>query len=200
MNKYLIVLIIVLLSVIGAGWQQVKYANERWEKAEANIKGYDALLSSSEKKNTAFQLTIDQLNCFKDSVLMELNATRKEFGIKDKKLKSLQQVSSRFSKKDTIHLRDTIFRKEFHSVDTLIGDEWYSVRLGLKFPSMIAVKPEFKSEKHIVVSTKRETVNPPKKFFLLRWFQKRHNIINVDIVEKNPYVENESSRFVEIVK
>ena len=65
---------------------------------------------------------------------------------------------------------------------------------------MIAVKPEFKSEKHIIVSTKKETVNPPKKFFLFRWLQKKHRVLHVDIVEKNPYVENQTSKYVEIIK
>ena len=64
---------------------------------------------------------------------------------------------------------------------------------------MIAVKPEFKSEKHIIVSTKKETVNPPKKFFLLRWFQKKHLVVHVDVVEKNPYVGGETSKYIEIV-
>ena len=65
---------------------------------------------------------------------------------------------------------------------------------------MVAVKPEFKSEKHIIVSTKKETVNPPKKFFLFRWFQKKMKVLHVDVVEKNPYVDGETSRYVEIIK
>jgi hypothetical protein len=65
---------------------------------------------------------------------------------------------------------------------------------------MVAVKPEFKSKKHIVVSSKKETVNPPKKFFLFRWFQKKMTVIHVDVVEKNPYVSEETSRYVEIMK
>jgi hypothetical protein len=56
------------------------------------------------------------------------------------------------------------------------------------------------SKKHIAVSTRRETVNPPKKFFLLRWFQKRHTVLNVDVIEKNPYVEGQTSKYVEIIK
>ena len=86
------------------------------------------------------------------------------------------------------------------AIDTLIGDGWYTLKLGLKYPSMIAVEPYFKSEKHIVVSSKKETVNPPKKFVLFRWFQKRHIVLHIDVVEKNPYVGNETSKYVEIIK
>jgi hypothetical protein len=109
-------------------------------------------------------------------------------------------VSSSFTRTDTVTLRDTLFRDPSIAIDTLIGDKWYNVRLGLKYPSMVAVKPYFKSEKHIIVSSKKETVNPPKKFFLFRWFQRKHYVLHIDVVEKNPYVDRESTRYVEIIK
>ena len=200
MKKYLIITVIILLAVIGAMYQQVKHANQKWETAEANVKAYSMSLSREEKKNVALQLTVDQLGYFKDSVLQELDKTRKELKIKDKNLKALQSVSSSFSKSDTIILKDTLFKEVSLAVDTVLGDKWYNVRLGLKYPSMIAVKPYFKSEKHIIVSSKKETVNPPKKFWLFRLFQKKHLVLHIDVVEKNPYVDNESSRYVEIIK
>ena len=200
MNKYLILIVIVLLVVIGTMWQQVKYANQKWETAEANVRAYSMSLSKEGEKNTALQLTVDQLGYFKDSVLQELDKTRKELKVKDKNLKALQSVSSSFSRTDTIILKDTLFKEVSLAVDTVLGDKWYNVRLGLKYPSMIAVKPYFKSEKHIVVSSKKETVNPPKKFWLFRLFQKKMLVIHIDVVEKNPYVENENSKYVEIIK
>ena len=200
--SWLLLTIVILLAVIGAMWQQVKSANEKWERAEANVKAYSSELSDSKNKNTALQLTVDQLDYFKDSVLVELDNTRKELKIKDKDLKALQAVKSGFTRKDTVKIvqTDTLFKEPSLAIDTLIGDEWYNLQLGLKYPSMIAIKPYFKSEKHIIVSSKKETVNPPKKFFLFRWFQKRHRVLHIDVVEKNPYVNNESSKYVEIIK
>ena len=199
---WLLFTIIILLAVIGAIWQQVKVVSEKWERAEANVKAYSAELSDSKNKNTALQLTVDQLDYFKDSVLIELDNTRKELKIKDKDLKALQAVKSGFTRKDTVRIvqTDTLFKEPSLAIDTLIGDEWYNLQLGLKYPSMIVIKPYFKSEKHIIVSSKKETVNPPKKFFLFRWFQKRHRVLHIDVIEKNPYVDNESSKYVEIIK
>ena len=199
MKNWLVCVIIVLAVFIGVMWQQVKYANQRWETAEANVKAYSMSLSNEGAKNTALRLTIDQLEYFRDSVLQELDNTRKELKVKDKNLKALQSVSSSFSKSDTIILKDTLFKEVSLDVDTVLGDRWYNIRLGLKYPSVIAVKPYFKSEKHIVVSSKKETVNPPKKFFLLRWFQKKMTVVHIDVVEKNPYVNDETSRYVEII-
>ena len=200
MNKIFIYISIVLGIAIAVLWQQVKYANEKWETAEGNVKAYASMLDGNNKQNVALQLTCNQLEYFKDSVLQELDNTRKELKIKDRNLKALQQVKSSFSKTDTIIYRDTLFREPTLDIDTLMGDSWYQLRLGLKYPALIAVKPEFKSEKHIVVSSKKETVNPPKKFFLFRLFQRKHTVLNIDVIEKNPYVSNESSRYVEIIK
>jgi hypothetical protein len=203
MKKLVVSLVIVVLILAGMAWifyQRSEKAISDWEIAEGNVKAYCRMLSKSDRNNVALHLTIDQLEYFNDSVLQELNATRKELKVKDKNLKALQAVSSSFSRKDTITLRDTLFKEPSLNMDTLMGDKWYSLRLGLKYPSVIVVQPEFKSEKHIVVSTKKETVNPPKKFFLFRWFQKKQTLIHVDVVEKNPYVENQNSRYIEIMK
>lgn len=48
--------------------------------------------------------------------------------------------------------------------------------------------------------SKKETIDPPKKFFLCRWFQKKQTILEVKIVEKSPYIEQKESRFIEIIK
>lgn len=164
------------------------------------IKSYDEQFSNSENKNRAFKLTTEQLKSSKDSIFQELNETRAKLKVKESKLRSLQYVSSVFTKTDTIKVPDTIFIGKDTDIDTVVSDEWYSVRVGLKYPSTVIIRPEFKSIKHIVVSTRKETINPPKKFFLFRWFQKRHTVLNVDVIEKNPYIQNQNSRFVEIVK
>lgn len=172
----------------------------RWKEAVTNIKSYENMFSDSKDKSIAFQLTIAQLKHYNDSIFQELNDVRKELKIKDSKLKSLQYISSNFVKSDTIILKDTIFKDQGIDIDTLLSDEWYSVRVGLKYPSSVIVTPRFRSEKNVIVSTKRETVNPPKRFFLFRWFQKKHTVLHVNVVEKNPYIVNQDNRYVEVVK
>lgn len=206
MRKYLIIGIVALIVLLGGGLSvtlnELKKTQAKYEKAMANLKAYEKELSTEKNKSTAFQLTAAQLKSSRDSVMQELDATRKELKIKDKNLKALQAIQSEFKKKDTIRITqvDTLFKEPSLSIDTLLGDEWYSLKLGLRYPSTIITDPSFTSKKHIIVSTKKETVEPPKKFFLLRWFQKKHTVLNVDVVEKNPYVEEESSKYVEILK
>lgn len=173
---------------------------KRWKESTENVKSYSELFSNSENKNKGFKFTIDQLQYFNDSILRELNETREALKIKDSKLKSLQYLSSTFIKYDTLIIKDTLFKDPQIQVDTILSDEWYSIRIGLKYPSTITVNPMFRSVKHIVVSSRRETVNPPKKFFLFRWFQKKHTILNIDVIEKNPYMKEQNSRYIEIIK
>ena len=205
MNKaytYIIgILVVVMGFTIAILWDSKDSLEKKWKDAVGNVKSYEQQFSSAENKNRAFKLTIDQLKDSNDSIFVELNATRKELKIKDSKLKSLQYVGSDFSKVDTIRIPgDTIFKDTNLNIDTLLADEWYSVKVGLEYPSTVVVQPKFKSEKHIVVSAKRETVNPPKRFFLWRLFQKKQWVMQVDVVEKNPYVQNQTNRHVEIVR
>lgn len=173
---------------------------KKWKDATENVKTYSEINSDLENKNRAFKVTIDQLKYSNDSIFKELDATRKKLNIKDSKVENLQYVYSTFTKVDTICLKDTIFRDTILNVDTLLQDPWYSIKLGLKYPSSIIVEPMFISTKHIIVSSKKETVNPPKKFFLFRWFQKKHTVLNIDVIEKNPYVKEQTNRYIEIIK
>lgn len=196
----LLVVIVLMGIALVAMIKSKRETEKKWKEAVENVKAYSEQYSSSEKKNRAFKLTIDQLKYSNDSIVQKLDKVRKELKIKDSKLQSLQYVSSSFARTDTIILKDTLFKDPQVEVDTLVSDEWYSVRVGLKYPATVAVSPMFRSEKSIIVSTKKETVNPPKKFFLFRWFQKKQIVVNIDVVEKNPYVRNQDNRYIEIVR
>lgn len=193
--------IIVEAFFLNQALSKAKQMEENWKTAQANVQAYDELLSNSKHKNVALQLTTDQLISAKDSVIRELEQTRKQLKIKEKNVKAEQYIASSFSRVDTIKLAgDTIFKDRELVVDTLIEDSWYNAKVSLKYPSTVVIQPTFKSEKNIIVSTKKETVNPPKKLWILRLFQKKHTVLKVDVVEKNPYVSNEESRYVEIIK
>mgnify|MGYP006939726246 CR=1 FL=1 len=203
-KKYVYIGIAVLIIWLSVSLLAVIKEKDRlkdeWNTAMENVKSYSEQFSTSENKNRAFKLTIEQLKFSNDSIFKELNSARKELGIKDSKLKSLQYISSDFSKTDTVIVNDTLVRDPQLSVDTLLYDEWYSIHIGINYPSTMIITPSFKSSKSIIVSSKRETVNPPKKFFLFRWFQKKHTVLNIDVIEKNPYVKELNNRYVEIIK
>lgn len=204
MKKYIIIgIVIAFAGLVASLVISIKNAHkyeDKWKTSEANVKAYDELLSSSNKKSAAFQLTNSQLSTVKDSLIKELEKTREKLKVKEKDTKAMQVITTELTKIDTIIIKDTIFKDKTLCMDTMLLEKWYSLDLKLKYPSTVIIKPVFKSEKHIVVSTKKETVNPPKKLWILRLFQKKHTVLNVDVIEKNPYMENQESRYVEIIK
>ena len=199
MNKYLIISIIILVSIISfLGYTNKKLSNQ-YAIAYENIKAYDAELSGVINSNKVYKLTIDQLEYFNDSILKNMNSMRKELKIKDSKIQQMQYKLATVGKTDSIILKDTIFVNSF-KLDTIIGDAWYQNHVVMKYPNYIKFSPKFKLESYLFVSSKKETINPPKKFFLLRWFQKKHTVLNITLKENNPYAEVEKQKFVEIIK
>lgn len=168
-------------------------------KELTNIEAYEAENSRLTDEAIVFKRTIDDLKYGNDSLNNHIYELSKQVKARDREIERLEYLSSTIGKTDTLMLRDTIFR-EHAEVDTLIGDEWYSVRLHLGYPSTIVVSPEFKSEKVLVTHTTKEYVGKPKKFFLCRWFQRKHEVTRVEVVEESPYVREENKRIIEIVK
>ena len=199
MNKYLIISIIILVSIISfLGYTNKKLSNQ-YAIAYENIKAYDAELSGVINSNKVYKLTIDQLEYFNDSILKNMNSMRKELGIKDSKIQQMQYKLATVGKTDSIIFKDTIFVNHF-KLDTIIGDTWYQNHVIMKYPNYIKFSPKFKLESYLFVSSRKETINPPKKFFLLKWFQKKHTVLNITLKENNPYAEVEKQKFVEIIK
>lgn len=199
MNKYLIISIIILVSIISfLGYTNKKLSNQ-YAIAYENIKAYDAELSGLKDDTKVYKLTIEQLNYFNDSITKKMNEVRKELNIKDSKIKQMQYQLSHVEKPDSIILKDTIFVNSF-KLDTIIGDEWANNHIIMSYPNKIKITPRFKLESFLFVDAKRETIKPPKKFFLFRWFQKRHTVLNITVKENNPYVETDEQKFIEIIK
>lgn len=203
-TKYIRIIVSALLVSLAIG-SYVLYNKNQSLKEELSIsisneKAFIAENSSLKEENRVFKFTVEQLNYYNDSILEKMNEVRKELKIKDKDLKQMQYLLSEATKKDTIVFRDTLFREPTLDIDTIIGDKWYSIRLGLKYPNLITTNPTFISEKYIIVNKKKETINPPKKFFLFRWFQRKHWVMEVNIKEKNPYIKEVNNKFVEIIE
>ena len=187
-RERLIWIIVILLLLIAGVIAFMKYSTyeSKYKDAVANNKAYVMQLDKEKAQSNVFKLTVDQLNYYNDSITTKLNETRKELKIKDNQLTQMSYLSTEVTKTDTMVLRDTIFCEPEFIFDTVIGDKWVSTELHLEYPSTIAVKPTVHSEKSVIWYNVRETVNPPKKFFLCRWFQKKHTVVKAIVRENNP--------------
>lgn len=203
LKRYLILATAVLLGFLVISLARTKHDNnvlrESLYNELANVEAYETENSRLNDEAVVFKRTIDDLKYGNDSLNNHIYELSRQIKAKDKEIERLEYLSSTIGKTDTLMLRDTIFR-EHAEVDTLIGDEWYSVRLHLGYPGTIVVSPEFKSEKVLVTHTTKEYVGKPKKFFLCRWFQRKHEVTRVEVVEESPYVRKENKRIIEIVR
>lgn len=198
MNKGLLaVTIVALLAVFFIG-KTLLDTQDKLDISIANTKAYQSELAQNSEDIRQYKMSIEELNYLNDSISIKLKNAIQQLGVKDSQIKSLQYTKEIVTKTDTIVFTDTIFKDI--SIDTTLQDRWYKLDLGLHYPNTVVVSPQFVSEKIVLISTKKETVNPPKKCFLLRWFQKKHTVTVVDIQENNPYIEQKQSRFIEISK
>ena len=192
-------IIIALSTTIVIMNNRINVLNYEISNAITNIKAYELENSALRDDTIEFKYTIEQLNYSKDSLNQRINKLRKDLKIKDKDIQKLQYMLSENQKKDSIvFVHDTLFRENI-KVDTTLSDNWSKLHLQLEYPNTVLVEYSFKNESLVTTYIKRETVNPPHKCAFIRWFQKKHKVIHVEIHEQNPYCEIKEQRFINIV-
>lgn len=203
--KIKLIIGLIIVAVIAGLGTTVAVMNNRIDKlntevaeATTNIKAYE-LENLALKDNTIeFQYTIEQLNHSKDSLNQKINKLRKDLKIKDKDIQKLQYILSENQKKDSIIIHDTLFTEKV-KIDTTLSDDWSKIHLQLEFPNKVVTEYSFKNESLVTTYLKKETIKPPHKCIFVRWFQKKHKMIYVEVNEQNPYCEIKEQKFINII-
>lgn len=204
MKKYLNIAVLIMalcfaLFLIGTIVENNKL-KEDIKVYDNNFKALNLENSELKDKIVAYKFDVEQLEFINDSIINDLNNTRKELGIKDKQLKQMQNIKTEIITKDSIFVRDTIFRDNMIKLDTLIGDEWYKVRLGLEYPNKITLHANYKTDLSVFAYSSKEILGIQKKCFIGRWFQKKNKIIRVEIKDRNPHSIIKESKYIIIEK
>lgn len=173
---------------------------------EVNLKAYIALNDTLKTTNRMFEFKASQLNYINDSLVNQMNTIRKNIGVKDKNLKGLGYIKS------TVRIHDTALVNRIRdgdktlSIDTVINKKWYQIEIDYKgsrcseCKDTLVVSPKVSSEKYVVISTSKEYVDAPKKWWLQRIFQKKEEVVDVKVVETNPYIYSDHERFIKVIK
>jgi len=192
------VAIAVLFSVVYCFMSINKSLRKSLEISKKNELAYIAENDSLKNKSIQFSYTISELNHSNDSLIKEMVSLKKDLKVKDKQLASLAYLQSIANIKDTIRLTDTIFVKNT-KVDTTVNNKWYTIGLHLEYPHMVGLNIKVPSEKYIVSSYKKVLLNP-SDCKVRNWFKKKSKIVEVEVVEKNPFIINEKQKFIEVIK
>ena len=201
MKKIILILGLIIVALICTVYFLIKINNRlntELKIAVNNEKSFELENIDLKNKSIELQYSITQLKYSKDSIIRKMDSIIHELSIKDKNLKAIGYIKSTIQKTDTVIFKDTVFYNV--NIDTTIIDKWYKLNFKCTYPNKVIITSKFKSDKYIVFSRKRETIYPPKKFWLFRLFQKKHTVVEVNVVEQNPYIENNKQKFIEIIE
>lgn len=159
-----------------------------------NIAYYQDQCSAERQNNKILQLTIDELNNSKDSVLQEIKKVKEELKIKDANLRSAISVQTHLT--DTI--RDTVTLA--FNFTKVVKPNYQTTFTVIREDSNLTVIPDIKNEQHLFVQTKRTYKRKYKNFMsrLLHFDFKKMTTYNYQIINSNDLINITNSTVVEI--
>lgn len=201
MKKFIIIssILVVGITTIFFLIKRINKLNEQLSISINNEKAFSAENSKLKENNLAFKFTIEQLENSVDSISQEMLEVVNENNIKNKTIEYLQYQLKTYNKIDTLLIRDTIFKNPDFKLDTCLVDKWNKSCLSLSYPNQIILNNTYYNKSYIIVNSKKEPIKPVK-CFLERWFTKKHTVLEITVVDENPYVSTKEQRFVEIIK
>ncbi len=206
--KYIVktLVVVAILALIIIGVRRCKSAEDKLEGYETNWIALSNENNKNAKSSKLYEFKLSQLKYINDSLMNAMDSVRRSLNIKDKNTKGLGYVKS------TILIHDTVLVNRIRdgdnsiSIDTTINKKWYQIQLDYRgskcneCKDTLIVSPKVTSEKYVVISTQKEYVDTPKKFWIQRIFQKKDEVIDVKVVETNPYIYSNENRFVKVIK
>ena len=191
---------LVLLCGIFVLNSRLKKYKQSYNTEYTNRKALESERDSLSENTELLKYSVKDIKSSNDSLTKALYAANKKLKLKDKSLKQMQYMLSTATRTDSLIYRDTLFMHESIHIDTTLGNEWVQTRLVLEYPSTIKVSPRVVSEKMVFMNEVKKIDGKPSKIFFVRWFQKKYRTVEVDIIENNPYIINDRSKFIEIIK
>ena len=206
--KYIVktLVVVAILALIIIGVRRCKSAEDKLEGYENNWIALSNENNKNAKSSKAYELKISQMKYINDSLMNAMDSVRRSLNIKDKNTKGLGYVKSTILIHDTVLVNRIRDGDKTISIDTTINKKWYQIQLDYRgskcneCKDTLIVSPKVTSEKYVVISTQKEYVDTPKKFWIQRIFQKKDEVIDVKVVETNPYIYSNEDRFVKVIK
>lgn len=199
MKKYVnIILYSAILLLVGYTIYNIYKVSDYRKQLELYDNNFKAVNLENDRLNKdllAYKFDIEQLEYINDSIIKSLNDTRKQLGIKDAQIKQMQSIKTEVYIRDSVILKDTVFRDNVR-IDTVINNDWYNIKISMNAPSLLAIDARYKSDLNVFAYSNKESLGVPKKCFIGRMFQKKYNVIRVEVVDKNPYSIIKESKFV----
>lgn len=190
-------LVSLLIATIFYQHNQLQNKNREIDRITNNIRAYEEIASNAQDNSRVLQLTIDELNHSKDSLIQQVNKVKKELKIKDKNLTDASVINTQIN--DSV--KTVIKEKLIDFNEELKLNDLTTITVSRK-DSILTAKIDIKNQQIIFVEDKKEY----KRFYknwLLRFFHfdfKKVRIKNYQIVNSNPLIKVTDTRIIELPK
>lgn len=193
--KVVVISIICLLTAaIFVLSSQLKNKNEEINRLSNNIQAYEQIVSSKEENNRVLQLTINELNNSKDSLIQQVNEVKKELKVKDKNLKQVQVINTVI--KDTI---TKVITRDRDFSETLKLNPLTTIKVN-RTDSILTAKIDIQNQQILFVEEKKVYKNKYKNGWVRFWHfdWKKIRIRQYQIENSNPLIKVTDTRIVEL--
>lgn len=190
-------LICLLIATVSIQYNQLQRKNREINRIEGNIRAYEQIAMNKDKVNRVLQLTIQELNQSKDSLITTLNEQKKKLKIKDKNLTTAAIVN--IEVKDSI--KTVIKHKLIDFNEELKLNPLTTVTVSRK-DSILSAKLHILNQQTLFIEDKKEYKNRYKNFFsrLLHFDWKRIRVKKYTITNSNPLIVVTDTRVVEVAR
>ena len=196
--KVVAVSFIMLLAAISFYMHnQLEYKDKQINALQNNIEFYQSISENERSRNIVLQMTVDELNQSKDSLLQQITKIQKQLDIKNKKLISTNVINTQI--KDSIKTiikpieRDFIKELNLNQLTTIIVS---------RIDSTLSVKLDLQNQQILFIEDTKEYKKKYKNGFIrflhLDW-RKKH-VRKYNIYNSNDLIKITDSRIVEIIK
>ena len=193
--KSILIGIIALLSIVSYNlYNKVNELDKQLSNALNNVQQYQSIVSEVRDENRVLQLTIDDFNLSKDSILQELSLTKDSLNIKNKELK--QAMSA------TTLITDTIIQQipiETNFNVELKPNQLTTIKIS-RVDSILTCIPEIYNHQDLFIYNKKVYRNRYKNWFqrLIHFDFKKDKIQKYQIVNSNNLLKVLDTRVVSI--
>lgn len=212
MKKYLYIGSIILLLLLGNYYQykSIQDKNRTIAKVTNNYKAlsYDVKTwkdsyNREHARVIEFSNTNRELKQSNDSLDLLILKVIKENKINKKNLDKAGVIITELTAKlkadstNTTVITDTDSIKCFAISDTLISN---IVCIDPIKDVLLSIDTKCLNTQFILFESERETIMPRRKFFMRRWFQKKHTVCYIEVINSNPYIATKNSKFIKLIK
>ena len=187
----IISLLTVTVFVLGG---QLKDKQNEIDRLSNNIQAYEQLVTNKEQTNTVLQLTINELNNSKDSLIQEIQQTKKKLNVKNKNLVQAQVINTVI--KDTVTKVITVDRN-FN--ETLKINPLTTIKVS-RTDSILTAKIDIQNQQILFIKEKKVYKNTYKNGWIRFWHfdWKKIRVRKYQIENSNPLIRVTDTRIIEV--